>query len=425
MAWRIHDSVIRGEIDNRAKNTVRGRIWLNGVPEPVVLELKGNACADLAGCLLTFENTAKTIPMRPDANFWQEQRGGAGDITASRKVRVFDMPIEEAYPRLKKKLPVPEHMANCLYIEWFSHRNGRVVIESTDCKLTISTPHWRLSEVDEQQRKTQAAEGFSMFMQQLSAAVEEQRHEPPEGKEWDEFDYEKFMRESDARTDKYAELLEKYMDHPDRDKIIAKEMGWSWLEEALEEEEQAKDCSATEKTVHAEETDNDDPFGPAEADSEEEGWEVPDNLEELADELKPDPTTEGVDWIRDEHGYFQHPLCLRAQNGAMDLWHKCDELGLDKGDDPDLSDLLSQYQITSAKLAGALNSLAYGRHLRDGPFTVAYLKRALNYLHTAQAALERVVNRRLLPKEITESVRADLFGIREDILKLMQEFRKQ
>jgi len=363
--------------------------------------------------------------MRPDANFWQEQRGGAGDITASRKVRVFDMPIEEAYPRLKKKLPVPEHMANCLYIEWFSHRNGRVVIESTDCKLTISTPHWRLSEVDEQQRKTQAAEGFSMFMQQLSAAVEEQRHEPPEGKEWDEFDYEKFMRESDARTDKYAELLEKYMDHPDRDKIIAKEMGWSWLEEALEEEEQAKDCSATEKTVHAEETDNDDPFGPAEADSEEEGWEVPDNLEELADELKPDPTTEGVDWIRDEHGYFQHPLCLRAQNGAMDLWHKCDELGLDKGDDPDLSDLLSQYQITSAKLAGALNSLAYGRHLRDAPFTVAYLKRALNYLHTAQAALERVVNRRLLPKEITESVRAELFGIREDILKLMQEFRKQ
>lgn len=425
MAWRIHDSVIRGEIDNRQRNLVRGKIWLNGMPEPVILDLKGNACADLAGCLLTFENTKKTIPMRPDASFWQEQNGGAGDITASRKVRVFDMPIEEAYPRLKKKLPVPEHMANCLYIEWFSHRNGRVVIESTDCKLTISPPQWRLSEADELQRQTQAAEGFNMFMQQLSAAIESQRHEPPEDKEWDEFDYEKFMRESDARTDKYAELLEKYMDHPDRDKIIAKEMGWSWLEEALDEKAEAE-CS--ESNQEGKEVDEDgDHFGPSEEDSEGEGggWDVPDNLQELADELKPDPATEGVDWVRDEHGYFQHPLCLRAQNGAMDLWHKCDELGVDKGDDPDLSDLLSQYQITSAKLAGALNSLAYGRHLRDGPFTVAYLKRALNYLHTAQAALERVVNRQLLPREITDIVRAELFGIREEILKLMQEFRSQ
>jgi hypothetical protein len=30
MAWRIHDSVIRGEIDNRAKGAVRGKLWLDG-----------------------------------------------------------------------------------------------------------------------------------------------------------------------------------------------------------------------------------------------------------------------------------------------------------------------------------------------------------------------------------------------------------
>src|SRR5436190_1708166 len=273
---------------------IRGKIWLKRIAKPVLLELNGNACADLAGCLLSFENTKPTIPMRTDANFWQEQHGGAGDITASRKVRVFDMPIEEAYPRLKKKLPVPEHMANCLYIEWFSHRNGRVVIESTDCKLTISPPQWRLSETDVRQRQSQAAEGFNMFMQQLSAAIELQRHEPPEGKEWDEFDYEKFMRESDARTDKYAELLEKYMDHPDRDKIIAQEMGWTWLEEALDEEEQAKTSGGDQKSAHVEE--DDDPFAPSPGDSDEEeggGWEVPENREELANELKPDPATEG------------------------------------------------------------------------------------------------------------------------------------
>ena len=62
MAFRIHDSVVRGEIDNRVKGIVRGRIWLEGRAEPVVLELKGNAWPDLAGCLLTFTNPQKRIP---------------------------------------------------------------------------------------------------------------------------------------------------------------------------------------------------------------------------------------------------------------------------------------------------------------------------------------------------------------------------
>ena len=44
--------------------------------------------------------------------------------------------------------------------------------------------------------------------------------------EWDEHDYEKFMKECDARTDKYMELLEKYGDSPEAEEKIAKEMGW-------------------------------------------------------------------------------------------------------------------------------------------------------------------------------------------------------
>ena len=41
---------------------MRGKIWLEGHAEPVVLELKGNAWPDLAGCLLTFTNPQKRIP---------------------------------------------------------------------------------------------------------------------------------------------------------------------------------------------------------------------------------------------------------------------------------------------------------------------------------------------------------------------------
>src|SRR6266516_462143 len=94
MAWRIHDSVQRGEIDNRERGVVRGKVWLHGLQEPVVLELKGNACRDLAGCLLTFENPGETIPMRTDARVEPLQRGTIGDLTASRKVRVSHIPFD-------------------------------------------------------------------------------------------------------------------------------------------------------------------------------------------------------------------------------------------------------------------------------------------------------------------------------------------
>ncbi len=96
MAFRIHDSVVRGEIDNRVKGLVRGRIWNEGRAEPVVLELKGNAWPDLAGCLLTFTNPRKRDPHPHLDSLAPVQRGGIGDLTASRKVRVFDVPLEEA-----------------------------------------------------------------------------------------------------------------------------------------------------------------------------------------------------------------------------------------------------------------------------------------------------------------------------------------
>ena len=92
MAFRIHDSVVRGEIDNRVKGVVRGKIWVEGRAEPVVLELKGNAWPDLAGCLLTFTNPQKRIPHPDLDSFHPVQRGTIGDLTASRKVRVFDIP---------------------------------------------------------------------------------------------------------------------------------------------------------------------------------------------------------------------------------------------------------------------------------------------------------------------------------------------
>ena len=152
MAFRIHDSVVRGEIDNRVKGVVRGKIWVEGRAEPVMLELKGNACPDLAGCLLTFTNPLKRVPHHGLDTLHPVQRGTIGDLTASRKVRVFDVPMQEAIGCAPPREKPPEHMANCLYLEWFSEANGRVVIESADYELNISAPEWRMTPEENEQR---------------------------------------------------------------------------------------------------------------------------------------------------------------------------------------------------------------------------------------------------------------------------------
>src|SRR2546428_5541144 len=48
-------------------------------------------------------------------------------------------------------------------------------------------------------------------------------------KVWDEYEWERFLQQQDRKTEKYMELLEKYIDHPNRDQLIAREMGWEHL----------------------------------------------------------------------------------------------------------------------------------------------------------------------------------------------------
>jgi len=46
---------------------------------------------------------------------------------------------------------------------------------------------------------------------------------------WDEYDWERFLQQQDHKTEQYMQLLEKYLDDPQRDQIIAREMGWTQL----------------------------------------------------------------------------------------------------------------------------------------------------------------------------------------------------
>ncbi len=400
MAWRIHQSILKGEIDNRERGHVRGSIWLAGRDKPLTIDLSGNCLHDLAGCLVQFNNPRATVAEAERTNLAELQSGRAGDITASHKVRVLDVPLEEARRLTREDKTPPEHVANALYIEWFSEANGRVVIESTDYTVDVSPPKWMLSPQDEQEQIAASHEALRDWLdrmdQERHANFEDEAVEfdPESEKPLDEFGYEKFMRESDARTDKYMELLDKYEGHPDREKIVAREMGWEWLEEALEADERGA---------------------------------LPSREKLEAPTLEPNPTTEGVDWIRDEDGHIHHPLTKRAFESGVAIWHFCKDHGLlGENGDGDLQEMVFQFQTAGAKLAGALDSLAYHEEGdREGGFIVAALKRALNYLHKSIAAAEKVAGKNLLPPERLEHFRGELFAVREEILGLMQRFREE
>jgi hypothetical protein len=84
--------------------------------------------------------------------------------------------------------------------------------------------------------------------------------------------------------------------------------------------------------------------------------------------------------------------------------------------------MVFQAQTLSAKLAGALDHLAY-EHEREPGFIVACLKRALTYLHASIAASEKVRVRNVMPQRMIEPFTRNLFELREQILHLMEEFR--
>ena len=407
MAWRIQDSVVRGEIDNRQKNVVRGRIWLDGFAEPVVIELTGNACADLAGCLLRFTNPQPTVPMRKDAVFAPVQRGRIGDLTASRKVRVYDVSVQQAKEMLDRGEKPSEHMANCLYLEWFSEANGRVVIESADFAIESSAPEWRLSPQDEEQRQAETSAAWEGFLGKLDQALaRHQRDDADPDDDLDEHDYERLLKESDARTDKYMELLDKYGDSDEAHEKIAEEMGWA--RELTEEEAEEDQRRIAEMNEACEAALNEPP-------------------------PEPDPLREGIDWIRTDDGEIEHPLQHRCHEAAMKVWKECDKLGLTKSDDDDLQGFLFEFHMIAAKLAGALGSIAERCAEPEPSFTVACLKRALDHLHKTQAGLEAVASKKLsteggaprLPESLVAETRRELLEIREGILRLMQTLRER
>jgi hypothetical protein len=242
---------------------------------------------------------------------------------------------------------------------------------------------------------------IEQWLAQANEALETEREADENGHAaMNEFEWERFLKESDERTAKYGRLLDLFMDHPDRDRMVAKEMGWELLAEELEAEEKRETAGITEE---------------------------PDDSEDFSDlpGIEPDPATEGVDWIRREDGRICHPLCARAHDAGLAAHKELTALGLlsETGGGP-AQEFIFNLHCLAAKLAGALNCIAFDGRDPDGGFVVAQLKRALQFFTGAMAALQELEEKHGLAPEVTGRHRSELFAVREKMTRIMDDYRK-
>jgi len=209
---------------------------------------------------------------------------------------------------------------------------------------------------------------------------------------WDEYDWERFLQQQDRKTERYMELLEKYIDDPNRDQIIAREMGWYHL---LDEE--GKDWADNVDSLFTEEMELAKEDGDCDGEDEE--------------PAEDDPGAESFEL---------HPLYQASF--ALTVWidQLFEELG-DLQNHPASVRLATQCAIASAKLAAALSD----DDVDEIGMTIAYLKRALKAVTNAMEAAMQLKQEKKLDKERSAALDHRLFQIRDGIIALMGEFRSE
>lgn len=400
MAWRIADSVVKGEIDNRTRDRVTGKIWIHGRDEPVELELTGNPHRDLAGQYLRFINpNPKPLPEHMQEGFAQEQTGVVGDMTAARKVKIPDIPEEEIVHYYANKIPMPYHWGNCLYLEWHSARNGRVVIEATDYELTVEPKaSWEMSEDEEESQHAANARAMTNFMDDILEAVAQAEQSDPTD---DDAPQSQAEAEADAEAarmdllnDRIAARIEKE-EHPDAEtcrRIMAEERERLRRERGepepkpLSPEEEAARIEAMNDAMArslAEEDDLDCETHPLVEQCEELGMKTRDEIEYN-------------EWLP-ENAHREHPL----------------------------NELMHGLWSAGAKLAGALNGDP-GDWPPDPLFAgdvLVRLKKARGYLADALAALDAAETEKLCEPGWFPPLRQELQAIYKEAQGYINEVR--
>jgi hypothetical protein len=207
-------------------------------------------------------------------------------------------------------------------------------------------------------------------------------YEPEGDRVWDEYEWERFLQQQDHKTEKYMELLEKYLDHPQRDQIIAREMGWTQL---LQSDTWSDEMDA----LLAEESSADED-------------------EESIVENSPQPAD----------GFEDHALYCAAF--ALTVW--IDQLFDEQAalqNEPAAVKLATHSALASAKLAAALSD----DDVDEIGMTIAYLKRALKAITVSMEAGAQLLSEGLITSQKHSVLQQRLFEVRDGIISLMGQYR--
>lgn len=408
MAWRIEEHVVRGEIDNRTQGRVRGRIWLAGREEPVVLELAGNPWRDLAGHLLRFTNPDP----KPGAlsGFNARQEGMAGDITASRKVKVPECSMEELMKFFAAKQDFPWHWGNSLYLEWFSGTNGRVVIESAHYQLELDAePAWSMTAEEEAAQRGANAEAMADFMARLGMAADAAES----GGEMDE-DAPRSLAEARAEEeDARMQLL--------LDRVTAR------LEREGLDEDGFERIYEEERARLMRERGEEEPEPTPEQEAERQEWI--DEMNAIAGEALED--LEAEKWKgEDQFEESRHPLVEECSDLAVVLYRDVDTGNwIPEGaqEEHPLREIVTAVSCASAKLAGALGMADRLDEWPPDPLiagnVLVRLKKARAYLRDALLAMDSADDEGLATPKWRHHMRLKISGILAETQDLIRELR--
>ena len=396
MAWRIEETVIRGELDNRVQGRVTGRIWFTGRPEPVELDLTGNCWRDLAGRRLEFTNP-EPKPGGPE-KLAAVQQGRVGDITASRKVKVPDIPLDQIGEYYAAKQPFPWHWGNTLYLEWFSERNGRVVIETASFALKIvGEAAWEMTGPEEEVQRQANGAAMTGFMDQLTGAAEKMSAHADT--EWNEKPQtEEEAEQQQARSDRLADRIQARLAREGKDadyeRILDEEI------ERMERERGEPEPTPEQLARNAE-------------------WIEEANRAAEAALENPDPELEAELAI-------EHELAVRA----AELSEQVQSTAEDEGWIPDgasrehpAAELAGATMIAAVKLAGTLNGQTWPPELEFCAHTIVRLKRARGYLDDALRATESCHEEKIIKPEHLGPILAELIDLAQDTDELIAELR--
>ncbi|KAA1257984.1 hypothetical protein LF1_04750 [Rubripirellula obstinata] len=177
MAWRPTDWVVEGELDNTTMNWTIGWVRLRDRDEPLQLKLLGNPYPDLAGWKFRIVRPDPIPDWVGEPNYEgiaTDQSGTIGDVTADQMLQHYECSSQEFVRRMRAGDRPPTTLRKSLYLEWYSNRNGRVVIQST--RLAVERVGERSFELTEEQWLEQAKQNqdeIHHFMSQLGDALTE------------------------------------------------------------------------------------------------------------------------------------------------------------------------------------------------------------------------------------------------------------